>query len=70
MNNVNVKHTVGQKASNFAELYEQHLKNINKGLAKRTTNTKDKGTSHHSGLSQMAKKIIIKNLSTYHRNNF
>lgn len=67
MNAQNI-HQNGQKTSNFAELYEQHLKNLNKGLAKNAAkNTLQSGAQ---GLSQMAKKTIIKNLSAYHRNNF
>jgi hypothetical protein len=61
-------HQNGQKTSNFAELYEQHLKNLNKGFAKNSA--KNTSQSSAQGLSQMAKKTIIKNLTTYHRNNF
>jgi hypothetical protein len=60
-------HLNGQKTSNFAEIYEQHLKNLNKGFAKNSAKN-----THGSaqGLSQIAKKTIIKNLSAYHRSNF
>ena len=70
MNNQNIRIPNGQKSSNFSELYEQHLKNLNKGLGKKPNNPSTKSnysTSKSTGLSQMAKKTIIKNLSQYHK---
>ncbi len=35
MNIQNLNHSTTQKTSNFAELYGQHLKNLNRGFGKK-----------------------------------
>ncbi len=68
--NMNIPHGNAKKSSNFAVIYEQHLKNLNKGAGKKLDSKNSKNPKQTSGLSQLTKKTIIKNLSDYHRKTF
>lgn len=71
MNLQNLRLPTGQRSSNFAELYEKHLRNLNKGLGKKgSLNSKNTSKNNPGGLSDLAKRTIIKNLSLYHKKNF
>ena len=43
--NMNIPHGNAKKSSNFAVIYEQHLKNLNKGAGKKLDSKTSKQTS-------------------------